>query len=417
MPRIESLRCLECGEEYPLEPVSICKNCWGPLEVKYNYATVKDLFSKEKVSKRAFSLWRYFEFLPLENKDSIANLHDGGTPLHWCRRLGETIGLKNLYVKNDTLNPTGSFKDRPASVGVSKCIEFGIAVVGCASTGNLAGAVAAHAAVAGLQSFILIPETIEHDKIVQTSLYGAGLISVRGTYDDANRLGILAAENFGWGLVNINIRPYYTEGSKTIIFETCEQLGWHSPDRVVIPLGSGALLCSVYKGLQELQITGLIHENSTKITGSQPRGCSPIVTGYNTGEIQPVETPETVVKSLAIGNPASGNRAISKIRETQGTADAPTDEEILQAEALLAKKEGIFAEPAGATTLATVIRLVETGEIDKDEKIVCLVTGSGFKALRTANNLIKKPKIIDPSLIELQEAIEETKLKEVSIYA
>jgi len=417
VPRIEFLRCLECGKEYPLEPISICKNCWGPLEVKYNYSIIKDLFSKEKASKRAFSLWRYFEFLPLENKDSTANLHDGGTPLHRCRRLGETIGLKNLYVKNDTLNPTGSFKDRPASVGVSKCIEFGIDVVGCASTGNLAGAVAAHAAVAGLKSFILIPETIEYDKIIQTSLYGAKLISVRGTYDDANRLGILAAENFGWGLVNINIRPYYTEGSKTIIFETCEQLGWHSPDRVVIPLGSGALLCSVYKGLQELQITGLIHENSTKITGSQPRGCSPIVTGYNTGEIQPVETPETVVKSLAIGNPASGNRAISKIRETQGTADAPTDEEILQAEALLAKKEGIFAEPAGATTLATVIRLVETGEIDKDEKIVCLVTGSGFKALRTANNLIKKPKIIDPSLIELQEAIEETKLKEVSIYA
>jgi len=416
MTRIESLRCIECGKEFPLEAISVCKYCWGPLEVKYDYEVIKDIFSKEKLSNRVFSLWRYFEFLPLENKYSTANLHDGGTPLHRCRRLSETIGLKNLYVKNDTLNPTGSFKDRPASVGVSKCIEFGIDVVGCASTGNLAGAVAAHAAVAGLKCFILVPETIESDKIVQTSLFGATLIGVRGTYDDANRLGILAAEN-GWGLVNINIRPYYIEGSKTIIFETCEQLGWQAPNRVVVPLGSGALLCAVHRGLQELHTTGLLSENSTRLTGSQPIGCAPIVNGYKTGEVDPIEVPQTIVKSLAIGNPASGALAISKIRETHGTADAPTDEEILQAETLLAKKEGIFAEPAGATTLATVIRLIDAGEIDKDEIVVCLVTGSGFKALKTANKLITQPKIIDPTPFELQKVIEEIKPKEVVTYA
>ncbi|MHA2062170.1 MAG: threonine synthase [Candidatus Sifarchaeia archaeon] len=410
------MRCIECGREYPLEAISICKYCWGPLEVKYDYTIIKDVFSKEKLSKRAFNLWRYFEFLPLENKESTANLHDGGTPLQRCKRLGEIIGLKNLYVKNDTLNPTGSFKDRPASVGVSKCIEFGIDVVGCASTGNLAGAVAAHAAVAGLKCFILVPETIESDKIVQTSLFGATLVGVRGTYDDANRLGILAAEN-GWGLVNINIRPYYIEGSKTIIFETCEQLGWQAPNRVVIPLGSGALLCAVHRGLQELYTTGILSENSTRLTGSQPIGCAPIVNGYKTGEVAPIEVPQTIVKSLAIGNPASGALAISKIRETNGTADAPTDEEILQAETLLAKKEGIFAEPAGATTLATVIRLIDAGEIDKDETVVCLVTGSGFKALKTANKLITRPKIIDPTPFELQKVIEEIKPKEVVTYA
>ncbi|NVM02022.1 MAG: threonine synthase [Candidatus Helarchaeota archaeon] len=413
--RIIGLECPECGIIYPQELTPICKECWGPLKVKYDYEIIKNKISKEKLNNRAFNQWRYIELLPIEDSTKIISLNDGGTPLLRCKNLGNELGLKELYVKNDTINPTLSFKDRPASVGISKCNELGINTVGCASTGNLAASTAAHAAIAGFLCYIFVPANIEYSKITQTAIHGVNIIGVKGTYDAANRLGILVTEVFKWGLLNINVRPYYTEGSKTIAFETCEQLNWESPDNIIVPMGSGALLCSVYRALTELQKIGFIKNNNTQISGAQPSGCSPIVTSKNTkSDIFPIENPDTLAKSLAIGNPASGYEAINVINSTNGSANAPTDSEITDAIKLLAKREGIYAEPAGAITLAALINLVRSGEISKDESVVLLVTGNGFKAHQTVTNLIPQIPIIEPTLDALEKY---TKKKEAIVVA
>ena len=402
-PRIVGLECPECGIKYPLELLTICKECWRPLKVKYDYEVIKDTFSKDTLTNRPFNHWRYLELLPIINPANIVSLDDGGTPLQHCKNLGAKLGLKELYVKNDTINPTLSFKDRPASVGISKCLEFGIRTVGCASTGNLAASIAAHAAKAEIPCYIFVPATIEISKITQTVIHGANILGIEGTYDDANRLGVLAAETFRWGLVNINVRPYYTEGSKTIAFETCEQLNWKPPDNIIIPMGSGALLCSVFKALNELNTIGFTTPVDTRISGAQPAGCAPIVTSYNTNsDIFPIETPHTIAKSLAIGNPASGYEAIDIINSTKGSANAPTDSEIIDAIKLLAKTEGIYAEPAGGTTLAALINLVQQGEISYDESVVVLITGNGFKAHQTITDSIPKISVIKPTLEALK---------------
>ncbi len=411
MERVAGLVCMDCGKKYPKLPISACKNCWGPLEVEYDYETLKEVISIKKFEKRPFDLWRYIELLPIEDYSKMVSLGDGGTPLHKCKRLGELIGIKELYVKDDTVNPSLSFKDRPASVGISKCLEFGINVVGCASTGNLAASVAAHAAKVGLRCFILVPETIELNKIIQMSLYGAKIIGIKGTYDEAFALGIIAAEKYGWGLVNINIRSYYVEGSKTMSYEIAEQMGWTLPDHIILPLGSGGLLCSVYKGFSELIKLDLVSsEEIPRVSGSQPIGCAPIVNAVrNNTHMIPVENPDTIVHSLAIGNPAHGDYTVSLIRKSGGTAYAPTDQEVLQAAKLLASTEGIFSEGAGTVTLAALIQLIENGEIDKDEKVVLGVTGTGFKALDSLSILVKKPINIEPKLELLEKLVDKDK--------
>lgn len=408
--RIVALECPECGITYPLELLTICKECWSPLKVKYDYEVIKDELSKELLKQREFTHWRYLELLPISDPAHIVSLNDGGTPLYHCKNLGRKLGLKELHIKNDTINPTLSFKDRPASVGISKCLELGVNTVGCASTGNLAAATAAHAAKAGIPCYIFVPSTIEYSKITQTVVHGANIIGIEGTYDDANRLGVLAAETFRWGLLNINVRPYYTEGSKTIAFETCEQLNWTPPDNIIIPMGSGALLCSVYRALKELNTIGFIPTPNTRISGAQPAGCAPIVTSHNTkSDIFPIETPHTIAKSLAIGNPASGYEAIDIINSTNGGANAPTDTEIIDAIKLLAKTEGIYTEPAGGVTLAGLINLLQNGEISNDESVVVLITGNGFKAHQTITDTIPKIPIIKPTLEALKS---HTKYKE-----
>lgn len=362
---------------------------------------------KKSFAKRPSDLWRYKELLPIFDETKIVNLGAGYTMMHKCERLAKTLGIKKLYVKNDTVNPTGSFKDRPAAVAVSKSLELGYEAVGCASTGNLAGATAAHAAKAGMPCYVFVPSNIEVNKILQAATYGAEIISVKGTYDEANRLAAQAADEHNWALVNINIRPYYAEGSKTLAFEICEQLGWRAPDNIIIPVGSGALLCAIWRGLKQFEALNLVDELETKIIGAQPSGCSPIVDAFrsNFNDVDPVEKPETIAKSLAIGDPGDGIYALKAIRESNGTAGYATDEEILDAIKLLAKTEGIFAEPAGGVSMAVLRNLLDSGEIPRDEEVVCCVTGSGFKSFEILLENIAKPVGIEPSIEELEKII------------
>ena len=329
-----------------------------------------------------------------------------------CERLADKLGVKKLYVKDDTLNPTGSFKDRPATVAVTKALELEYKAVGCASTGNLAAATAAHAAKAGLPCYVFIPSNTEKNKILQAAIYGANIITVKGTYDEANRLAAQAADEYGWAMVNINVRSYYVEGSKTLAFETCEQLGWKAPDNIVIPMGSGALLCAIARGLSQFNELDLIDDLRTKIIGAQPQGCSPIVGAFksHSDDVIPVETPKTIAKSLAIGDPGDGIYALKTIRESGGSAEWATDEEIIDGIKLLAKTEGIFAEPAGGVTIAVLKKLLEAGQISRDEDVVCCVTGSGFKSADTLLKSVPKPTEIEPSIEELRKILQKGKM-------
>ncbi|MCP8304265.1 MAG: threonine synthase [archaeon] len=402
---IRSLKCRECGREHLPTKIYTCEDCFGPLEVTYNYDLIE--LDRKSFQDRPKTVWRYFELLPVNNRTKIVDLGAGYTILHRCDRLAEIFGLRKLYIKDDTVNPTYSFKDRPATVAVSKALEFGAKAVGCASTGNLAAATAAHAAKAGLPCYVFIPSDIELNKILQATIYGARIVAVKGTYDDANRLAAQASEVYDWAFANINIRPYYVEGSKTLAFEICEQLGWKAPDRVIVPMASGALLCAIWRGLKEFQRLDLVDDLKTRITGAQPSGCAPIVKAFkaNALDVKPIEHPSTVAKSLAIGDPGDGFYAIKAIRESGGVAESVTDFEILDAIQLLAKTEGIFAEPAGGVTVAVLKKLVKLGEISPDEEIVCCVTGNGFKAAETLLNSIAKPFEIEPTLESLAEIV------------
>ena len=363
--------------------------------------------SKGSFSKRPKSLWRYRELLPVEDERRVVDLGAGFTTLHECKRLAKALNLKRLYVKDDTVNPTNSFKDRPAAVAVSKALEFGFKAVGCASTGNLAAATAAHAAKAGIPCYVFVPSNTETNKVLQAATYGAKIIAVKGTYDEANRLAAQASDEYDWALVNINIRPYYTEGSKTLAYEVCEQLGWRAPENIVIPMGSGALLCAIWRGLNQFRELDLIDGLETRVVGAQPKGCSPIVSAFksNSEDVTPVERPETVTKSLAIGDPGDGIYALKVIRESRGFAEYATDEEILEGIKLLAKTEGIFAEPAGGVTIAVLKRLIDSGEVPRDEEVVCCVTGSGFKSSETILETVPKLVEIEPTVEELKKVI------------
>ncbi len=381
MGDIRALKCRECGKEYLPDFLYICEDCFGPLDVLYTFT---DNITKQTFENRSdLTYWRYFEILPIKHKKNIVSLNGSITPLQKADNLGCAIGeLKNLYIKNDSVNPTFSFKDRPAGVAVSKAKEMGLPAVGCASTGNLAASTAAHASKAQLPCYIFAPFDLEHVKIAQSLAYGAKFIAVDGTYDDANRLASVIGDSNGYGIVNINMRPYYVEGSKTLAFEVLEQLHWTVPDVLVIPVGSGAMLNSICKGFEEMMDLGIISDISNlKIIAAQPNGCSPIVDAYkkDSNDILPVELPDTIAKSLAIGDPGDGLYVLKRLKQFHGIGEKVTDNEIKNAILLLAKTEGIFTEPAGGVSVGVLKKLFEEGKIDKDEKIVCYVTGNGLK--------------------------------------
>jgi threonine synthase len=393
MKRLE-LKCRECSAWYPAERIFICEKCLAPLEVVYSEEST---ITKETLESRVKSMWRYFELLPVEDKTKIVDLGTGYTPLIRAERLSEKLGI-DLFLKNDTVNPTLSFKDRPSSVAVTKAVEFGDNDVCCVSTGNLAASVAAHAAHAGLNAYVITPENIEKEKFAQIIAYGAKIITVEGTYDDANRLAAIASLRLGWNIVNITTRPYYVEGSKTIAYEICEQMNWNLPDYVVVPCASGALLRSIHRGFKQFKDKGLI-ESIPRLIGAQASGCSPLVNAFRkrSFEIEPVRYPKTIAKSIAIGDPADGKYAILSIMETDGCMEEASDEEIVDATKLLASKEGIFAEPAGSVTIAVTKKLIDLGFIEKGSSVVCCVTGNGMKAqelvLHNFSPLRVKPEI------------------------
>lgn len=408
MPFLRGLKCRLCGKAYKLAPINFCADDFGPLEVDYDYDAIAESITREKIELRPFNMWRYQEFLPLDGDPTVGR-QVGGTPLLKADRLAEALGVEKLWLKNDAVNfPTLSFKDRVVAVALSKAREFGFTTVGCASTGNLANSVAANAAAAGLTSYVLVPADLERSKILNTSVYGANVVGVRGTYDEVNRLCSQIADKFRWGLVNINLRPFYAEGSKTFGFEIAEQLGWRTPRHVVCPMAGGSLIGKIHKAFQELARVGLAEAPSCKFYGAQPTGCSPISTAVKNGweTHRPVRKPNTIAKSLAIGDPADGYFAAKLIRETGGWAEDVSDPEISEAMALLGRTEGVFAETAGGVTVAVARKLIEQGRIARDEEIVLCITGNGLKTQDAVADQLEEPAIIGPSFDDFVALVE-----------
>jgi len=405
---IRGLKCRLCGKTYPKEPLNFCTDDFGPLEVDYDYAGIREVVSRDKVELRPFNMWRYRELLPIDGEPTVGPLV-GGTPLVKASRLAEALGVENLWIKNDAVNfPTLSFKDRVVSVALSKACEFGFKTVGCASTGNLANSVAANAAAAGLEAYIFVPSDLEPAKIIGTSIYGSKVIGVTGTYDQVNRLCTQVAFKYGWGFVNINLRPFYAEGSKSFGFEIAEQLGWRTPKHVVAPMAGGSLIGKIHKAFHELHKVGLIADPRCKIYGAQATGCNPITDAVKNGREQhkPVRKPNTIAKSLAIGDPADGFFASKVMRETGGWGEDVTDEQIAEAMLLLAKTEGIWAETAGGVTLAVAKKLIQQGRIPLDEDIVICITGNGLKTQEAVTGLLERPVVIRPALEEFEPIYE-----------
>jgi threonine synthase len=378
----DALKCKECGTEYPLEARFVCERCFGPLEVAYSRPDGDPSELRRRIQAGPHSLWRYADFLPLEGPARSA-LPAGWTPLVKADRLAQTLGIRELWIKNETANPTHSFKDRVVSVALARARELGFDTLACASTGNLANAVAAHAAAAGMPAYVLIPYDLEEPKILATGAYGAQIVAIRGNYDDVNRLCTeVSGERPGWAFVNINLRPYYAEGSKTLAFETVEQLGWELPDRVVGPIASGSQFTKIARGFTEFIEAGLVSGDVPAMNGAQAEGCSPVATAYAAGHdvCRPVK-PDTIAKSLAIGNPADGPYAIELARKTGGGIDSVDDDEIRAGIRLLAETTGIFTESAGGVTIATLAKLAARGDIGRDERVVAMVTGDGLKTI------------------------------------
>ncbi len=399
-----SLQCRECSKLYDTAFKYVCDDCFGPLDVKYDFPTV----TRNTFINREHTYWRYFELLPIENKSNIVSIGAGMTPLIKADNLGKKLGLNNLYIKNDSVNPTFSFKDRPAGVAVSKAKEFGLSAVGCASTGNLASATAAHAAKAGLPCHVFAPSNIEVAKIAQALSYGANYISVDGTYDDANRIAAQIGDSKGIGIVNINMRSYYVEGSKTLAYEVAEQLDWQVPDQLIVPVGSGAMLNAICKGFEELQQVSLLNNVANMhMIAAQPHGCAPIVDAFKkkSNEVIPVENPDTIAKSLAIGDPGDGRYVLKRLAQYNGFAEECNNQEILDAILLLAKTEGIFTEPAGGVSVAVMQKMIEQGKIDKNDSVVCYVTGNGLKSIETIMQVLPKPKVMKANITEISAVV------------
>lgn len=404
---VEGLRCRECHRAYPAEALYVCEWCFGPLEVTYDYDAIAAATSRGSIAAGPLSIWRYANLLPAQN-DASVDLGAGFTPLVRADRLAAELGLGELWLKNDTLNPTGSFKDRVVSVALARARAMGFTVAACASTGNLANSVAAHAAKAGMRHIVFIPADLEAGKVVATAIYGPTLVAVEGSYDDVNRLcSELASEHPTWAFVNVNLRTYYAEGSKTLAFETAEQLGWEAPDHVVVPVASGSQLTKIAKGFQELAKVGLLDgEPRVRISGAQAQGCSPVATAFAEGHdhVRPVK-PLTIAKSLAIGNPADGPYAIEAVRSSGGSIGSVTDAEIVEAMYLLARTEGIFAETAGGVTIATLAKLAASGVVRPDERVVAYVTGNGLKTIEAVAGTARPTVTIAPTLAAFREAV------------
>jgi threonine synthase len=378
----KSLRCKECDAEYPLDARYYCENCFGPLEVAYDFSGLDVAGTKRRIQAGSSGIWRYSDFLPFDGRPDDP-LEPGLTPLLKAPRLAERLGIDaELWVKNDAANPTHSFKDRVVAVALAKARELGYETVACASTGNLANAVAAHAAAAGLDSYVFVPADLEEQKLLATGVYGTKLVGVKGNYDEVNRLCTELAESRPWAFVNVNVRPYYAEGSKTLAYETAEQLGWELPDRVVVPVASGSLLTKIGRGFQEWLDLGLVQGEQPVFHGAQARGCSPVATAFEEGwDVCKPQKPDTIAKSLAIGDPADGPYALEQVRSTEGTIDAVSDEEVRDGIRLLAETTGVFTETAGGVTVAVLAKLAERGAIGDGERVVAYITGEGLKTL------------------------------------
>ncbi|HBH60155.1 MAG TPA: threonine synthase [Nitrospiraceae bacterium] len=409
---VRGLKCRECGREYSVDPIYVCEFCFGPLEVVYDYEGIKGILTREKIVSRPQNLWRYKELLPIDGEPT-SGLHSGFTPLVRADKLAAHLGMKRLYIKDDTVtHPTLSFKDRVVAVALSKAREFGFNTVACASTGNLAHSVSAHGAAGGFKRFIFIPASLEKSKIIASLVYEPNLIAVQGNYDEVNRLCSEVANKYKWAFVNINIRPFYAEGSKTQGYEIVEQLGWRAPDVVVVPCASGSLLTKIWKSFKEMKEISLINDLNTKVFSAQATGCSPIVAAIKEGVdvIRPVK-PDTIAKSLAIGNPADGYYATQVVKESGGFGADVSDEEIIDAIKLLARTEGIFGETAGGVTLASAIRLIESGHIDRDAVTVLCITGNGLKTKEAVEGHTGEPYHINPNLKSFEEALEKINSK------
>ncbi|MFC2051646.1 threonine synthase [Chloroflexota bacterium] len=398
-----ALRCRKCGQEYPMKPLSLCEFCLSPLEVTYDYKAMAQELSREKLAEGPLSMWRYRDLLPVESKE--IDIGTGFTPLVKADNLGREIGLNQLYVKNDCLNPTYSFKDRVVSVAITKALEFGFDTIACASTGNLAASVAAHAAKANIRAYVFVPHSTESGKLVGAAIYNPVLVTVDGSYDDVNRLCAAAVQKYNWGFININLRPYYAEGSKTLGYEVAEQLGWRAPDCVVAPAASGLLFTRIWKGLDELSMLGLIEPVNTHMYVTQAAGSSPIVNAFQAGtvHVNPIE-PKTNVKSIAIGNPADGYYALRVARQSGGGACAVTDEEAINGMKLLAQTEGIFAEAAGGVVISGLKKLAASGVIKRNELTVAFITGAGPRTQEILSDTFQ-PITIKPSLESLEEML------------
>ncbi|HET8563049.1 MAG TPA: threonine synthase [Candidatus Binatia bacterium] len=404
MSFVKGLKCRECNQEYPKKPLHVCEICFGPLEIVYDYDGIRKAVSREKIASRARNLWRYRELLPIDGEPQVG-LYSGFTPLVRARRLGEVLGVRELYIKDDSVNhPTFSYKDRVVAVAVSKAIEFGFDTVSCASTGNLANSVAAHAAKAGLNCYVFIPDGLEQGKIIGSAIYGPRTVSIKGNYDDVNRLCSEIGDKYGWAFVNVNLRPYYSEGAKTHAFEIAEQLGWKLPQHVVVASAGGTILPKLAKGFKELIQVGLVEESSCKIYSAQAAGCAPIINALKKGTdlISPVK-PNTIASSIAIGNPADGYYVLQAIKESGGGGESVTDEEILDGIKLLARTEGIFTEPAGGTEVAVAKKLIENGKIPRNESVVVSITGNGYKTLEAVARSVEKPFTINATLQNFDE--------------
>src|SRR6266403_505425 len=407
-PLFSHLQCRECGRPYPKDAIHVCEFDFGPLEAAYDYPAIAKQVSRAKIEARPRSMWRYRELLPIEGEATVGQ-HTGFTPLIRARRLAERLGVDELYIKNDTVNyPTLSFKDRVVSVALSRAKELGIRTVACASTGNLANSVAANAASAGLRSFVLIPADLEPSKVLGSLVFGTNVIGIQGPYDQVNRLCSEVAGKYGWGFVNVNLRPYYAEGSKTMGFEIIEQLGWRLPRHTVVCMASGSLLTKIHKTYKEFLKLGLPKPGPFSIYGAQAAGCSPISTAVknDTEVVRPVPRPQTIAKSLSIGTPADGYYAIRTMKETGGTAEDCTDAEIVDAIKLLAETEGTFAETAGGVTVACAKKLIESGRIPRNESIVLCITGHGLKTQEAIVDKVGEPKLIRPTLQEFEALVE-----------
>ena len=388
MSYVTSLRCRQCAHEYPVEPLNVCELCFGPLEVMYDYAAISRDVTRKSIQQGPLTMWRYDDFLPVEAASAI-DIGTGFTPLLKAKNLGNRLGLENLYIKNDSVNPTFSFKDRPVSVTATKALEFEFDVLACVSTGNLMGSVAAHGAKAGMKTMVFFPSNLEKGKVVGAAVYGPTLVAVDGTYDQVNRLGSELADNNRWAFVNINMRPYYAEGSKTLGYEVAEQLNWKAPHHCVVPAASGELYTKIWKGLTEMKDVGLLDEAKTVMHLAQPEGCSPIAQAFDRGDTQvPPVKPNTIAKSLAIGNPAAGPFALETLAETGGEGVVALEPEVAEGIKLLAETEGIFTETAGGVVISGLKRLVERGVIKTDEVTVAFITGNGLKTQEVIEDLV-----------------------------